>query len=333
MLKKLLILSVLTMQVMFIDAQQIKLLTSGKSSSLRGLSVVSDRIIWVSGSGGSVGLSTDSGKSWKWNLVIGYEKSDFRDIEAFSDKEAVIMGITEPVVMLRTTDAGNNWTVAFKDTTKSAFLDAMCFSADHAVAVGDPLNGESYILKSNDRGKNWYRYRNSETDSMRSGEAFFASSGTNIQFVPGLGYAMVSGGKKSRLFVNSFSYTLSINQGGETTGANSIAINPANPNQAFIVGGDFSHDTLRFNNSLQIQFSPFMQKSPVTPPHGYRSCVEYMNEKQMISCGTSGVDMSYDGGMNWILISDKSFHVCRKAKTGRSVFLAGAKGAIARVVF
>jgi hypothetical protein len=333
MLKKLLILSALTMQVMFIDAQQIKLLTSGKSSSLRGLSVVSDRIIWVSGSGGSVGLSTDSGKSWKWNLVIGYEKSDFRDIEAFSDKEAVIMGITEPVVMLRTTDAGNNWTVAFKDTTKSAFLDAMCFSADHAVAVGDPLNGESYILKSNDRGKNWYRYRNSETDSMRSGEAFFASSGTNIQFVPGLGYAMVSGGKKSRLFVNSFSYTLSINQGGETTGANSIAINPANPNQAFIVGGDFSHDTLRFNNSLQIQFSPFMQKSPVTPPHGYRSCVEYMNEKQMISCGTSGVDMSYDGGMNWILISDKSFHVCRKAKTGRSVFLAGAKGAIARVVF
>src|SRR5450432_3522948 len=130
MLKKLLILGVLTTKIMFTDAQQIKMLTSGKSSSLRGLSVVNDSIIWASGSGGSVGLSTDSGKSWKWNLVIGYEKSDLRDIEAFSDKEAVIMGITEPAIILRTTDAGNNWIVSFKDTTKSAFLDAMCFSDD-----------------------------------------------------------------------------------------------------------------------------------------------------------------------------------------------------------
>src|SRR5450631_3827437 len=110
-----------------VHAQKITILQEGGKTSFRGLSVVNDQTIWVSGSSGSVGLSTDSGKNWKWIQVPRYERTDFRDIEAFSDREAVIMGITEPAVILRTTDAGNNWIVSFKDTTKSAFLDAMCF--------------------------------------------------------------------------------------------------------------------------------------------------------------------------------------------------------------
>jgi hypothetical protein len=120
-----------------------------------------------------------------------------------------------------------------------------------------------------------------------------------------------------------------MNQGEATTGANSIAINPSAPNKAFVVGGDFSHDTACYRNSLWIQLHPFSQKIPITPPHGYRSCVEYLNEKQMICCGTTGVDYSDDGGLNWKLISKKSFHVCRKSKTGNTVFLAGAQGTIA----
>jgi hypothetical protein len=119
-------------------------------------------------------------------------------------------------------------------------------------------------------------------------------------------------------------------QGRETTGANSIAINPVNSNQAYIVGGDFKHDTVQSGNSLLVQMNPFNQKASTTPPHGYRSCVEYINEYQMICCGTSGVDISYDGGLHWKLISDKSFHVCRKSKTGNAVFLAGSHGTIAR---
>jgi hypothetical protein len=65
------------------------------------------------------------------------------------------------------------------------------------------------------------------------------------------------------------------------------------------------------------------------PPHGYRSCVEYLNDKQMICCGESGVDISTDGGVHWRQISDKSFHICRRAKIGQKIFLAGAHGTIA----
>jgi len=49
----------------------------------------------------------------------------------------------------------------------------------------------------------------------------------------------------------------------------------------------------------------------------------------MICCGVSAVDISEDGGMNWRMISSKSFHVCRRAKSGKRIFLAGGHGIIA----
>ena len=49
-------------------------------TSLRGLSVVDDNNIWVSGSRGTFARSTDGGKTFTYTQLKGYEKSDFRDI-------------------------------------------------------------------------------------------------------------------------------------------------------------------------------------------------------------------------------------------------------------
>ncbi len=85
-------------------AQQIKILNTGTHTSIRGLSAVNDRIVWVSGSNGTVGKSLDSGNTWKWVQVKGFDKTDFRDIEAFDETQAVIMGVGEPAYILRTID-------------------------------------------------------------------------------------------------------------------------------------------------------------------------------------------------------------------------------------
>lgn len=319
--------------------QTIVSLDSGRSVSIRGLSAVSEKIIWVSGTSGSVGLSLDGGHLWKWIQVPHFEKTDFRDIEAFSDREAVIMGITRPAVILRTVDAGKTWKTVLKESDTAVFVDAMCFAGDQGALIGDPVSGKIFFAMTLDRGKTWKKTDSSQFQTAASGEAFFASSGSNAVFLAEsnlpseLKIVLVSGGYKSCLYVSGKRFPLSMNQGKETTGANSIAANPQDPSELYVVGGDFKNDTLVQGNSLRIRLDPFTQSMPVFPPHGYRSSVDYIDGKRMICCGTSGVDISLDGGIHWTLLSKKSFHVCRRSKNGKAVFLAGPHGSIARLKF
>src|SRR6516164_1788645 len=78
------------------SAQAIHNLVDNGKISLRGLSVVDDRVVWVSGSSGTVGRSLDGGKSWEWTIVKGFEKRDFRDIEAFDGNRAIVIAVAEP---------------------------------------------------------------------------------------------------------------------------------------------------------------------------------------------------------------------------------------------
>ena len=118
-------------------------------------------------------------------------------------------------------------------------------------------------------------------------------------------------------------------QGKESTGANSIAV--CDKNNMVIVGGDFSNDTDAADNSAITTDGGKTWQKLVSAPNGYRSCVEYLSKKQLIACGTSGVDISNDGGWSWSNISMDGFHVCRKAKNGNAVFLAGGKGRIGKL--
>ena len=316
----------------------IQLLEQGRKTSIRGMSVVSDKIVWVSGSGGSVGKSVDGGKTFNWITVKGYEKRDFRDIEAYNQNTAIIMAVAEPALILKTTDGGENWYKVFEDSTKGMFLDAMHAEAKSIQVIGDPINGKAFFAFSNNLGETWETNK-LDGIALSDGEAFFASSGTNLQISKSSnifkkGTFMVTGGKVSRLLNardQRDQYPLPLLQGKESTGANSIALSPSG-NHAFIVGGDFANDTLRMGNSIALRLEPsILFKAPTTPPFGYRSCVIYLHNQTLVACGTTGVDISKDGGMNWENISNQSFHVVQKAKNGRAVFLAGGGGRIAKL--
>jgi hypothetical protein len=307
----------------------IKIVETKKRVSIRGLSVVTDEIIWASGTGGNVARSTNGGNSFTWIKVPGYEKMDFRDIEAFDSNTAVIMGITNPAVILKTKDGGQTWRKVFEDTAKGAFLDAMDF--DHKTGVGhtigDPIDElNMYMLMTDNGGDSWVKFPRGRVGNtgwmMLDGEAFFASSGTNIK-MQGNHSVFVSGGKSSNLFYAGSKFPLPIMQGKETTGANSLAV--FNDNKAVVVGGDFSKDTIGSNNCVLINllWRDAKFSIPETPPHGYRSCVIYLGRRKLLTCGTSGVDISKDGGKNWKLVAKDGFHVCQKARKGKAVFLAG----------
>src|SRR5881628_3758828 len=63
------------------------------TASFRGLSVVNEKIVWASGTGGTVIRTIDGGKRWNVMTVPGAENLDFRDIEAFDANTAYILSI------------------------------------------------------------------------------------------------------------------------------------------------------------------------------------------------------------------------------------------------
>lgn len=319
-----------------LPAQTIQTLDTGHVGSLRGLCVVNDKVIWVSGSKGSVGRSIDSGKTWKWLPVPGFEDRDFRDIEAFDAATAVIITVSEPAVILKTADGGAHWKKVYENNTPGMFLDAMEFwNEQSGIVIGDPIRGRFFISRTFDGGSHWQDIPFDKLPAADSGESCFASSGTNIRSLTPGEACFISGGTKSRFYSKGAPVPMPFEQGKETTGANSIAVrdhDKRNGSTYFVVvGGDFSADSSTAYNCAITSDGGKTWQTPHTPPGGYRSCVEFITRTRLITCGLNGVDLSDDGGLNWRPLSKEGFHVCRKAKKGKSVFLAGSHGRIAKL--
>ncbi len=317
----------------------IEVLTTGTKTSLRGLSVVNDNVLWVSGSQGKVGRSTNGGKNWKWMTVPGFEKAEFRDIEAFGPNTAIIMASGDSAYILKTIDGGDSWRIVYQNFTKGMFLDAMDFDTpQHGVVVGDPINNRFFIAETKNFGDTWTETNLNHAGAVAdSGEAFYAASGTNIRLFPGGDFFLASGGKASRLITRKTVTNLPLVQNTPASGAYSIAVYKKRPtakkSYIIVVGGDYTRDTVSTQNCVYSFNNGKTWNTPKKPPFGFKSCVEFLTDEDVITCGTSGVDMSYDTGRSWFNISRQSFNVCRGAKFGGAVFLAGNNGTIAKLVW
>ncbi len=330
--KKIIFLFCTVISLFTLHAQTINILDSSHKVSLRGLSVVDDNVFWASGSNGTVVRSIDGGQSLEWLTVKGYEQRDFRDIEALNANFVYIMAVDKPGLILLTKDGGKNWNKVYEDTTTGVFIDAMAFNKNGVtVAVGDPLSDlKAYVLYRKNKDAEFFRLQKEQM--FAQGEAFFASSGTNVQFIPGTDeFVTVSGGRISRFHHLKMNIKLPLKQGTESTGANSIAV--WDQQNMYVVGGDFSNDKDTTGNACYTTDGGNTWQLPIQSPHGYRSCVIYVTKNKLIACGTSGVDISEDGGITWKLISTIGFHVCQLSKSGNAVYLAGPRGRIAELIF
>lgn len=311
-------------------------------TSFRGLSVVDDFTIWVSGSRGTMARSIDGGKTFVFKQLKGYEKSDFRDIEAFDDKRAIIMSSGTPAYVLKTIDGGETWKEVYKNQDTAYFLDAMDFWDEaRGVIVGDPIHQHFVILKTTNGGETWSELDTSITPWAFEGEAVFAASGTSLRCVGEYGrLCFVTGGKLSRVvgvdvkrkYTHSESEILSITQGKQSQGAFSFAFNDS---ASIVVGGDYLRDALVERNSC-IQYLPASKKDKLSynsnnDVNGYRSCITPINHESFVAVGTSGVDVYKN--RKWKNIASESFNVVGKAKKGKAVFVAGAKGRIGRLLY
>ncbi len=313
---------------------QITILAKDTATSFRGLCAVDDKTVWACGSKGWIAKSVD-GKHFRFWQPKGYEKCEFRDVEAFDSNTAYVLAVTRPAIILKTTDGGNTWIETYRNEDTNIFLDAISFwDKEHGMAIGDPINGKAVLLHMYD-GKNWKNWKTNF--HFEPSESMFAASGTCMRAWGKKGFAFVTGGNVSRLYwqpdyadhesIIDIDTSL-IQQGNAGAGAFSFCHFKYSPkyyaSYCILVGGDYTKENLAEKNALIIEDGKL--RKPKKLPNGYRECVEQAGN-YYICCGPNGVDISKDGDV-WDAYSKEGFHVVQKAKKGKKIFLAGGKGKI-----
>jgi photosystem II stability/assembly factor-like uncharacterized protein len=318
--------------------------SSNPGVSYRGLGIAKDGSIWVSGSKGTIGRSTDQGKSWNWIHPQGYEKRDFRDIVAFNASTAVTLAIDSPGVILKTTDGGLHWKQVYFNNQSGVFLDDLCFQDSlQGICVGDPMkDGKMLVLTTNNGGNTWESLPTTLRPTLETGEAMFAASGSNTVALPRgnkYDYALVTGGTQSRLwFLNTTGsknipevFTLPIVQGSTTTGANALI---RYEGDFYIIGGDFS--TPRNNQKVFLSSKNGKNFEFPNQPNGYKSGIAALGS-HIIAVGTTGVEWLYESNagktnpsmQSWVTLTETPYHVVRHAPNTNIFYMAGAGGRIA----
>jgi len=331
--------------------------TIDTKASLRGLSVVNEKIIWASGTGGTVLRTTDSGKNWLVIKVPDADKLDFRDIEAFDANTAYILSIGEGENsrIYKTTDGGKTWKMQFKNMNPKAFFDAIAFwDKNNGIAMSDPVDGK-FLLYITEDGETWkilspkslilkngrkirvIPNRNGSPWSLDAtsmeGEAAFAASGTCLITQGKNNVFLVSGGNAARVFSSKTRGNLwAISDTGfvkGTAGSGIFSIAMFDTMRGVIVGGNYEKPEDITNN---LAFTTDGGKTWTLSKglNGYRSGVAYIDKKTIIAVGSSGSDLTMDSGKTWKNLDKENYNAVQ-AKGKRAIWAVGANGLVAKL--
>jgi photosystem II stability/assembly factor-like uncharacterized protein len=314
--------------------------SSGVVARLRGVSAVSDRVAWASGSGSTVLRTGDGGATWQ-KLTVTTDAVDFRDVDAIDARTAYILSIGNGPAsrIYKTDDAGATWTLQFKNEDPKAFYDAMSFwDAAHGIVIGDSIEGQFCILTTADGGKSWVRVPASALPPALPNEGAFAASGTNIA-VLGKSDAWIGTGAATKarvLRTHDRGRTWKVAEtpfaSGASSGIFSIAFRDAK--HGVIVGGDYTKEKDAVDN-LAVTNDGGATWTLVKGLSGFRSVVAYVPEmkKTLVAIGPAGTDYSVDDGRTWIQLAGPGFDTLSFVRNQPIGWAAGARGTIGRLSF
>ncbi|MDQ3173960.1 MAG: oxidoreductase [Acidobacteriota bacterium] len=322
---------------------------SGATARLRGVSAVSERVAWASGSGSTVLRTADGGATWQ-KLTITTDALDFRDIDAIDSQTAYVLSIGNGPLsrIYKTTDGGASWTLQFKNDDPKAFYDAMSFwDANHGVVIGDSIAGRFCIKTTENGGRIWKRVPASALPPALENEGAFAASGTNIA-VTGKTHAWIGTGaaRKARVLRTSdrgLTWNVSDTPlvAGSSAGIFSIVFRDSK--HGVVVGGDYTKEKEAVGN-LAVTNDGGVTWTLVKGLSGYRSAVAYVPvtsqsrpASMLVAVGPSGADYSTDDGRTWKQLEGPGFDslsFVRGSIRGWPIgWATGAGGTIGKLVF
>ncbi|SFF93701.1 Uncharacterized protein SAMN05518865_106158 [Duganella sp. CF458] len=285
------------------------------TTELRGLSVLSDKVAWASGAKGTV-LRTIDGEHWTLLAVPEAEAFDFRDIEAFDARTAIVMGAGPGAAsrMYRTRDGGATWQLLVVNQDAQGFWDAMAFwDARNGIVFGDPVRGAFQVLLTTDGGESWQPAHDPQGLAALPQEGAFAASGTCLSVgADGKAWFVTGGAAQSRVFRSANrgqswqSATLPIPAAAASKGAFSVAF--AGQGLGLVAGGDYKEPALgTLNGALSGDGGAGWSPAQILPS-GFMSAVVPVpgTSNSFVAVGLAGSGYTRDGGKSWTIIETET---------------------------
>lgn len=306
----------------------------------RGLAAVDRDTAWLAGTGGTVLRTTDGGASWRNVSPPGAGDLQFRDVEAFDARRAVVLAIGEGEAsrVYRTDDGGRTWTESFRNTDPAAFYDCMAFfDRRHGLAMSDPVDGKFRILSTSDGGRSWRVLPADGMPAALDGEAGFAASGQClVTSGPEDAWLATGGGAHARVLHSAdrgLTWTAAdttIPAGDPAKGVFALAFRDRGHGLA--VGGDYRADQASPQAAAVTPDGGRSWRPAATPPPAYRSGVAWLPHSRAtaLAVGPTGTDLTTDGGRNWRTVDTGSYDTVA-CTPDLSCWAAGEQGRAARL--
>ncbi|CBG68499.1 oxidoreductase [Streptomyces sp. LBUM 1478] len=313
---------------------------TGTEARFRGLAAVSRNTAWLAGSAGTVLRTGDGGRTWRDVSPPGAGELQFRDIEAFDARRAVVLAIGEGEAsrVYRTDDGGATWTESFRNTDPRAFYDCLTFfDPRHGLAMSDPVDGRFRILSTKDGGRSWAVLPNEGMPPALEGEAGFAASGQCLVSSGPRDVWMATGGAARARVLHSADRGLTwtaadtgVPAGDPARGVFALAFRDRA--HGIAVGGDYRADQPSPRAAATTGDAGRTWRPAAQPPPAYRSGVAWLPHSRTtaLAVGPTGTDVTTDGGRTWRTVDTGSYDTVDCAPD-RGCWAAGEKGRVARL--
>jgi photosystem II stability/assembly factor-like uncharacterized protein len=317
--------------------QTVTVQTSGTTSALRGVWVVSDQIVWASGARGTYLRTLDGGANWTSAVVPGAETLDFRDVQGVDADTAYLLSIGKGATsrVYKTIDGGAHWALSLQNADGEGFFDEMAFwNPRHGILVGDPVDGQMVVMATEDGGATWQRLK---MPPALTGEGAFAASGTGITVLGDRDVWIGTGGKDAARVYHSADagrtwsvVATPIRADSADAGIFSLAFSDAL--HGIAVGGSYrKFNETTGNVAVTSDGGKTWTVPPGVPPKGFRSAVAYLVDRKLwVAVGTSGADISNDGGQIWQNFDGGNYNAVSFASS-RAGWAVGPAGRIAKL--
>ncbi len=306
-----------------------------------GIDAVDSSTVWVSGTGGRVARTTDGGATWKVTVVPGADSLQFRDVAAFSDREAFVLSIGNGPQsrIYHTADGGETWDLSFRNEDPNAFFDCFSFwDPQRGFAFSDSHDGEFTLIRTMDGGETWQRIDTAAVPTARPGEGAFAASGTCVTTrAGGLGwFGTGASAVDTRVFRTTDygetwqAFPTPIASPSTTAGIFSIAFR--DDEHGVIAGGDDGHrDSLYDDIALTSDGGVTWTMAGRTDLPGAVFAVSWVPgtpSPSLVAVNPQGSAYSIDGGASWTRIDSVNYWTTAFVNT-RAGWAAG-QGRISR---